>query len=290
MITIGKEYSIREMLQIPTPNVKRLLKPDPGYVVCDVDLEQADARVVGWTSSCKKLKAVFNDPKADLHTENAKLIFGACDGKKDPRRQKAKAGCHATNYGATPPTLAKALNCTIREAEIFQAAWFAANPEILAWHNRVRHNLNTTRMVYNAFGYRRFFLGRINTQSFNEALAWEPQSTVGITINKVWDRAVTNYRGLLRVSMQVHDSLVFQFHNSDFEPALAAIKESFIVPIQYPDDTLIISTGKPEVSMRSWGDVHAVPWDTTRDEFLALERMSPKDREDYWKKKNAKAL
>lgn len=265
----------------PLPNVKRLIRPDPGFLICDADLEQADARVVAWTADSPHLKAVFKNPLLDLHTENAILIFGSCDGKKDPRRQKAKAGCHATNYGATAPTLAKALGCSVAEAQAFQDKWFAVNPQILKWHTRVRHDLQTKRMIFNQFGYRRFFLGRIDNTAFNEALAWEPQSTVGILINKVWDKALTKYAGLLTVRMQVHDSLVFQFHPSDYSAALAAIHNCFQIPIPFPNDPLIITPGKPEVSSRSWG--HCIPMEFTS----SYEDFREKEREQIAKERHA---
>lgn len=250
------------MLKPRLPNVKRLFKPDPGYVFCDVDLEQADAQVVAWTSGAPDLKRIFLDPSLNLHDENCNTIFGHYPvNSEDPDRKKAKAGVHATNYGATVWTLARVLGCTQREAQAFQDKWFSAHPEVYAWQQRVARDVQTTRMVYNQFGFRRFFLGRIDQNLINEALAWEPQSTVGILINKVWDKAMTNPPCELEVKLQVHDSLVFQFRERDLGKALPHIKESFQIPIPF-DDPLIIGTGKPEVSRVSWGDCKKVEWDT----------------------------
>lgn len=250
------------MLKPRLPNVKRLFKPDPGYVLCDVDLEQADAQVVAWTSGAPDLKAIFLDPSLNLHDENTKTIFGHYPvDSNDPNRKKAKAGVHATNYGATPYTLARVLGCTVKEAEQFQSKWFGAHPQILQWQQRVRHNCMTTRMVYNQFGFRRYFLGRVDERTVNEALAWEPQSTVGILINKVWQRVINEQTIPIEVKLQVHDSLVFQFKEKDLGKALPFIRECFRIPIPF-DDPLIIGTGKPEVSRVSWGDCKAVAWET----------------------------
>lgn len=249
-------------------SVKQLFIPDPDYYIIDVDLEQADARVVAWDSQSEYLMGVFNTPGADLHTENAKLIFGdpAID-KKHPLRQRAKAGVHAVNYKVMAITLAKTLGITIEEAQHFINAWFEKNPAIKEWHKRVEWEVNNRGYVENVFGYRRYFLDRHTNTTMSEAVSWSPQSTVAIYINLVWDKIVEMSRAFgpqIHVLLQVHDSLVLQCKRTEIREALALVRTAFTeTTCPYRGENLIIACGKPEISLKSWDNVKAVNWDLT---------------------------
>jgi len=221
------------------PNIKALFKPDPGYIAADADLAQADARVVAWEANDVELMDMFEDPTVDLHTENAKTIFGSCPSKDHPNRKKAKAGVHAVNYNVYPKTLAAALGCTVLEAEYFINRWFSAHPRIKEWHQRVYHSMMNEKRISNRFGFCKNFFGALDhATALSEALAWIPQSTVGIIINKVWAGMDDNVdESLCSVKMQVHDSLCFQIKEELLHVAAPQINAQFksvVVPYDRP--------------------------------------------------------
>lgn len=83
------------------PNVRKFFKPDPGYILFDVDLAGADAQIVAWEADDKPLKDAFRAHAAGkgpkVHCVNSRAIFGAKagpDGKTDPYYSRAKAGVH----------------------------------------------------------------------------------------------------------------------------------------------------------------------------------------------------
>ena len=242
---------------IDLPNIKKLFIPDPDHYICDCDLAQADAQVVAWEADDEELKAIFRDPTADLHDENAKAIFGTLNKRN---RQLAKRGVHLTNYGGKPRTCAAALGITIHEAERFQNAWFAAHPGIKNWHSRVEISLAETRSVRNRFGNYRYYFDRVDTL-LPEALAWIPQSTVALVIERGLVNLDERLTPEVEVLMQVHDSVVFQVHRSNFHRILPAIKENLEIVVPY-DDPLIIPVGL-DASKESWGDVVPYNWDGT---------------------------
>src|SRR5690606_29943240 len=168
---------------LPMPNMRKLFLPDEGNTWTDWDLPQADARVVAWDADDRELMEIFQDPKADLHTENAKAIFGYCPSKDHPNRQLAKKGVHAVNYLVSAPELARHLGVTVHEADRFIKQWFGAHPKIAEWHNRIRYEVQTRRYVENIYGYRRYVFERIDEKLIKELVAWIPQSTTAITIN-----------------------------------------------------------------------------------------------------------
>ncbi len=251
------------MNRVSLPRVKEMFVPDPDHIMFDADLAGADAQVVAWEAGDEKLKEGFRTG-APIHLLNARDLFDdpqlqTCtdkEAKANPRlntfRQKAKVGVHATNYGCRERTLASHLGISVAEATRFQDRWFSTHPEIEQWHRAVEHSLQTTRTVTNKFGYRRQYFDRIS-EILPQALAWIPQSTVALCINRGWVQLVRS--GLpAEILLQVHDSIVGQFHRRhlDNDPAFPKrIIEAMTVVIPYDDPLIIpVSIG---ISDKSWG-------------------------------------
>ena len=217
----------------------------------DADLQQADAQVVAWEADDEELKEIFRDPGRDLHNENAEVLFG----KLTPHsRQMAKTGVHAVDYGATARTVARALGITVAVAEAFIRRWFGAHPKIKLWHERIGHELQTTRTVSNKFGFRIRYFGRVEAL-LPEALAWIPQSTVAYVINVGLNKLEAHPE--IIPNIQVHDSIVGQFPHA-FYPNRTDIKAALTVTVPY-DDPLIMGVDLT-CSRKSWGDCKNVPW------------------------------
>ena len=244
--------------KLTLPNIRKLFLPDDRYIIVDCDLAQADAQVVAWEADDQTLKDIFSDPDADLHDENAKAIFGYTSKKN---RQLAKGGVHAVNYGSKARTLAAALGITVHEAERFIRLWFSAHPGIKEWHHRVEHALATSRTVTNRFGNCRYYFDRIE-HLLPQALAWIPQSTVALVINRALVNVDRELRGTVEPLMQVHDSLVMQIKKACYPAILPELKRCMEITIPYPDP-LIIPVGI-EASSSSWGAVKEVSWETGR--------------------------
>lgn len=241
-------------MSITLPNIRKLYLPDPGFVICDSDLAQADAQVVAWESDDAELKAIFRDPTRDLHDENALAIFGKVDRRTRPL---AKRGVHAVNYGAKARTLSASLGISLREAKYFIDKWFSTHPRIYDWQRRIEQQLCTSRTIRNPFGFRQVYTDRIE-HLLPQALAWIPQSTVAIAI----DKALLNLESLepnVQNLLQVHDSLVYQVRQSRFRELLPQIRECFRIEIPYPDP-LVIPAGIA-MSPISWGECREMTWE-----------------------------
>lgn len=257
-VTSGDEKNER----LPMPNLRKLFLPDEGKTWSDWDLPQADARIVAWDADDRELMAIFNDPKADLHNENAKAIFGnkpfiEVDGKMvHPKRQDAKKGVHAVNYLVGASELARHLGITVHEADTFIKSWFGAHPAISRWHDRIRSEIQGRRFVENIFGYRRYIFERIDDKLIKEIVAWVPQSTTAITINLGID-AVCSDEGLIRSGvdflLQVHDSADHQYPTGRAD-IKEKIRERMTIEIPY-EIPLIMIPGCKE-SPLSWGHCH----------------------------------
>lgn len=258
--------------ELRLPNIRKLFIPDPGYIICDADLDRADLQIVAWEADDKSLKEALR-MGVDMHCFNAVEMFNIPgipidelredhpnypERRKqigESRRMKAKQGCHAVDYYCQARTLAMHLGTTVREAQAFIDRWLEIHPGIRQWHDRVRLQLQTTRSVSNPFGFRRIYFDRIDS-ILPEALAWVPQSTVAHVINEGLLRVVQNVPEC-QILVQVHDSLVFQIPETRRD-LLPLIHRQLLVEVPYPDP-LIIPIGL-KTSRVSWGDVKEDKW------------------------------
>lgn len=228
--------------ELQLPNVRKLFVPDEGYTFFDADLDRADLQVVVWEADDAELRAMLLEG-VDIHSENAALLGIS--------RQLAKTWVHGTNYGGSPRTMATNSGLSIHQAEKMRARWFSAHPGIARWHVRTANDLRTRRTVKNKWGYRRFYFDRIDS-ILPEALAWIPQSTVAITINRIW-KLIYDTLPAVQVLLQVHDSLAGQFPTTlaaECRAGITAAARSVSVPYDLP---LCIPLGI-KTSETSWGD------------------------------------
>ena len=244
------------------PNQRTLIIPDPAMTIIDMDLDRADAQFVAWEANDESLKDILKTG-ADLHLENAKAIWGEHCTKHGPERKLAKRFCHAVNYGAYPKKLAKSLGLTIKTSEWIYNKWFQIHPGIRDWHNRVKSQLFSERLVRNPFGYERYYFERPENV-INQALAWCPQSAVGIIINTAWAQIDENLPEV-EVLMQVHDSLTMQCPSRLVRELLPKIQEQSLITVPYADPLLIPVGFK--ISNTSWGDAED-PCENNRDPEL----------------------
>jgi DNA polymerase len=255
------------------PNIRSMFVPDPGYCFWDGDLDRADLQVVCWEAEDEMLKAALRQG-VDIHLMNAYVLQNRSvppleeliethakyqDHRRPLKalREFAKTFCHGTNYGGQPRTMASHTGWTIREVERAQAIWFGAHPGIKRWHDRIKAQIGGKRYVENKFGYRWYIFDRVDS-ILPEAIAWIPQSTVSIVINRIWKK-IYDYFGIgtaaslpdAEVLGQVHDSLFGQFR-LDMPQLQQIIQERSRIEIPYEDPLIIPFSVK--VSKTSWGD------------------------------------
>lgn len=252
--------------ELQLPNVRKLFIPDEACTFFDADLDRADLQVVVAEAEDEELADAMARG-VDMHLYNMRDVFGIdipddeileshprCAEHKEryyAKRHQIKEGVHATNYGCQARTLAATIKVSIAEAERFRLRWFAKHPGILRWHKRVEGELSRTKAVKNRWGYRRMYFDRLDSV-FPEALAWIPQSTVAITINKTW-KIIYDTLPDVQVLLQVHDSLAGQFPTANaltHRDSILAAGRKVLIP--YPR-SLCIPLGI-KTSTSSWGD------------------------------------
>jgi DNA polymerase I-like protein with 3'-5' exonuclease and polymerase domains/uracil-DNA glycosylase len=247
------------------PDLRSIFVPDTGYTFFNGDLDRADLQVVCWEADDELLKTALR-LGVDIHLMNVFTL----DGKDPPpleelveghpryldhrgprklSREFSKVFCHGTNYGGGARTMAAHTGRTIHEVDRAQSIWFGAHPGIKRWHDRVKAQVMQRRFVENTFGYRWYIFDRPDS-IIPEAIAWIPQSTVSIVINRIWQRI---YHDLpeVQVLLQVHDSLAGQMPTSQASALAKDIVERAHIVVPYPDPLVIpFSLG---TSTKHWG-------------------------------------
>lgn len=239
------------------PNVREIFVPDPGFTMFDTDLSKADLRIVTWEADETEMKAMLRegqDPYVEIAREYYKdpsITKTRANGTPHPAYKKFKSFAHGTHYLGTPIGLSRRIGLTVHEAERAQRWYFGRFPKIKQWQQRVIEQVKRQHYVENAFGYRRYYFDRVDENLFRQAIAWIPQSTVGIYINHIWLNIHEQFPHIWTL-MQVHDSLVGQFPTHQKETCINQIRSAAAITIPYPDP-LIIPVGI-KTSAQSWGD------------------------------------
>lgn len=234
------------------PRIRKMFIPDPGYVMFEADLKQADLQIVACEAKDNILLDIFNTPGSDVHAENFKIAFPG-QVMTDQLRQDSKQLVHGTNYVGGIPKMARTLDMSREAVASFQVRWFKEHPGIKKWHEEIGIELQTTRGVRNCFGYFRPFLGYLDS-CFPEAVAWKPQSTVALIINYGIENIENNLGDRVQLIMQVHDSVLGQVTEQDFSNGiLHQIRKEMLIPLPYARPHTIDVTLK--YSRKNWQEM-----------------------------------
>lgn len=227
------------------PDYRGVIVPPSGHTYFDCDLARADVWIVAAESQDEYLMQKLESD--DVHRENAKDVYGTSNPTPE-QREFAKTFVHLTNYGGSARTAAIATGTTVNEADMAQRRWFGAHHGIKEWHRRYDGLLASSRMVFNAFGYRMTFFDRVEGL-LPKALAWTPQSTVAIVASKI-HMAFDKIAGV-SVTLQMYDSVAGYYPTAEEGRILARMAEVKDIVIPYPKP-LIIPLGL-STSETSWG-------------------------------------
>lgn len=264
------------------PSLRYVFEADSGFVMCVIDLEQVEARDVGFMCGCLFDDWGFLDncESGDLHTNNCKFVWPELswtgDKKQDRAiadgnfyrefsyRDMAKRGGHLSNYFGTAWTMARSLKIPLNVAEEFQARYcrggvidhqqispaFPAIPQYWQW---VATQLQTTACLTTPFGRRRHFFGRPGDDTtLREAIAFLPQSTTADRMNlglwRSWRRVPE-----IQLLAQTYDSITFQFDASrDMDDIVGRVLELIRVELVSPSGRKYIVPGEAKVGW-NWG-------------------------------------
>lgn len=224
---------------------------DPGHVFVEVDMSQAEARIVALLAEDYELLKLFNTPGYDIHKMTASWVFGMSPKMitKD-LRFIGKTTRHAGNYDMKKRRHMLTVNNDAKKFgfDIQISEWRAGkNLEIFheyspkirgVFHEQVRQALlDNDRILVNPFGRRRQFLDRLGEDLYKEAFAQIPQSTVpdqlGLGIEKMEEENPD-----LRIAVEWHDSILMLVPVNEVEQHVQLARRCIETPIDFSECTL----------------------------------------------------
>lgn len=228
-------------------DLRKMLKPDPGWELLNADLSQAEPRIVANLSEDFELLGKFG--VTDIHKETAGWFFGLSNDaaqaldKEDPKRFIGKVGRNGGNYDMGKKRLALTINTDAKKYHIdvqvseYQAGkildiFHGKSPKIRnVFHRGIREAIDqNNRIIICPSGARRQFLGRPGDELYKEGYAYIPQRTVGDKIKKVMQRC--SKEGI-RLIVEAHDAIVAMIRPNDRKAAAEIIRDEGEKPISF---------------------------------------------------------
>lgn len=243
-------------LQNQPPLMKKFMLPDDNHIAYDIDLSQAENRIVAYIAPEARMIEAFEE-RIDVHSRTASYIFGISEdeikamdkegimceeigGGKYSHRFWGKKANHAFNYGQSASAFAKQMIIPDHEGKIIHSRYHTAYSGVRKYHKWVEEKLRKSRSLVNLFGRKYMFLERWDNFLFMSAFSFTPQSTVADMINR-WGLAYIYYNQDIfkpvKIINQIHDSIVIQINKeypiSEHARCLSLICSSLNQPLEF---------------------------------------------------------
>lgn len=248
-------------MQNVADKLRHVFIADPGYILCGIDAEQSDSRMVGYMCGI-----LFDDwsyldacESADLHTTVARMIWPKLPWTGDIRqdrkiaegdyargksyRDMCKRVGHGSNFLGKPPTLAKMTGVPRKLVEAFNERYFAAFPCIQRWQSWTAEQLQRNKYLISVHGRRRDFFDRTNAdETVRKGLAYLAAAGTADNINlgmwRIW-----KHMPEVQLLAQVHDAVYFQFaEDMDHAKTVRRAQELLETPLTHGNRRFVIPT------------------------------------------------
>jgi len=245
-----------------------MLVADPGFGLMNVDLSQAEARIVALLAEDYDLLALFS-AGIDVHALTASWIFGGkieshfkVKGVEPPSRFTGKTVRHAGDYDMQKHRCMLEINSNARRGHIgckhdsnglCDGSYFnvsewksseilrifhAKSPKIRGvYHAEIQKIGNTTRELRNPFGRVRRFFERPGEDLYKEMYAHIPQSTTKDHLTLAMLR-VKKRIPEIRYVLEAHDAACFFYPLGEEKRYADTLTEELIKPINFELCTL----------------------------------------------------
>jgi DNA polymerase I-like protein with 3'-5' exonuclease and polymerase domains/uracil-DNA glycosylase len=242
-------------------SMKEFIIPDNNYIGYEIDLSQAENRIVALLANEYQLLDAFEKGE-DIHTLTAYLFFGGEPTREyqentisplgngtRSQRYWGKQGNHSCNYGLGGNSAAVQWDMPVKQAKELVNKYHSIYPAIRSWHRINEEQLKHNRTLTNLYGRSRVFLGKLydNPNIYLEAHSFVPQSTVADKINKeglLYIYKDPDLSQKVEILNQIHDSIMFQI-SKEYSPEehieiLSKIVKSLESPITYRNRSMVL--------------------------------------------------
>src|SRR6266498_1188730 len=213
--------------------IRRAFVAPPGAMLLTADYSQIELRLLAHLSGDPAFVQAF-EQGGDIHRQTAAIIFGVPQERVTPEmRGRAKTINFATIYGQGPFALSRQLGITQEEAKEFIKQYFSRFAGVRAWLDRTVAEARERGYVETLFGRRRYIPElkdrNFNIRAFGERTATNsPLQGSAADLIKIAmiaiDRALKARGTAARLLLQVHDELVLEVREGEWEVATDVVK------------------------------------------------------------------
>lgn len=234
---IPRDDTAGKVLEDPKA-IKKVFAADPGYVIIQGDLSQAELRVLASVSGDKNLIDIYQRGE-DAHTSTAAKVHGvSLDQVTKAQRSSAKAINFGVIYGKHRSTLIAdflAAGNTEDEAVAFYDGHQRTFPDVWRWMNEQERTIRSTMKQRTHFGRTRHYQ-EIDDRAIRQAYNFPIQSLASdITLLGIvaLGRRIRELGLAANIILTVHDSIIVQAHESCFWETALLVKDT-MEGIRYP--------------------------------------------------------
>ncbi len=235
-------------LQNQPERSKSMFVADDDHVMLYFDLEQAEARYVGWDADIDKWKEDFerarlNPGSYDCHRALAadmwRIPYDEVPSQdfdehgERTRRYVAKRCRHGLNYRMQADRLSIVTGLDIDEAKAAFAIYHGITPQLRRWWEALIATVRRDHQLVSSYGRRLIILERLDDGSMDSIVAFRPQSTIGDKVNEVIYQSHDDKRwpSNARIALNIHDALVALSRPDDAMRCLSIMKKYAEIPI-----------------------------------------------------------
>ena len=214
--------------------IRQAFVADPGNRLVAADYSQIELRIMAHLSGDQGLRDAFA-AGADIHRATAAEVFtGGAGEVSDEQRRSAKAINFGLIYGMSAFGLARQLGIERGEAQSYVDLYFSRYPGVKAFMDATRESARDMGYVETVFG-RRLYLPEIRSSNANRrqyaertAINAPMQGTAADIIKRAmltlhaW---IHESGAPVRMTMQVHDELVFEVAEDAVDAVVPVIRE-----------------------------------------------------------------
>ena len=165
------------------PLLRSMYMAPRGYVLIEVDLNQAELRSLAALSNDEFLCDIYNSTNRSLHTEVAIKLFG--EDYTDEEKMRAKALNFGIVYGREAPSLAQEFRISVAEGQMMIDGWFEAAPQAYQFIQKCRAAPTKLQTITTIFGRkkRHHLITRKNIKGLRNEASNFPHQSIASDIN-----------------------------------------------------------------------------------------------------------
>ncbi|MBI4830311.1 MAG: DNA polymerase I, partial [Candidatus Lindowbacteria bacterium] len=240
--------------------IRRAFVSPDNFVIMSADYSQIELRILAHLSADEVLCRAFREG-LDIHDQTAAKIFGVQgDRVTSEMRRKAKVANYGILYGISAPRLAADIGIRLDEAKEFIENYFKIFPRVKGYIDSIVEEARRNGYVTTIMNRRRY-IPEINSENFgvkrfaeraavNTPIQGSAADLIKMAMIRI-DCRIEALRMKSKMTLQVHDELVFEVSVEETDAIRALIKE--IMETAYPLSVPIvvdIRTG------RNWLEAH----------------------------------